>query len=214
MGEYAKRQDGQEIKIGTCESMYYLRYEDRDKVRKLPGNLDPSTTTNLFWRLPFPDEDNIRIGEYTEYNRGLRLFKKNEDTGYYDSFSDSETVEHPGTMQCCNDSGLLINVKCYHGERLPTGNDDFKAHWNGKSWFYELVSIKNTPDGIFPVVHCRHCRSMWRYSWDDVLPFIHDEEMKRRLLKYVPEPQHNSQNAEGGFYDIHTGSYHNSPSPE
>ena len=33
MGEYARRKsDNESIKIGTCESMYYLRYEDRDKV--------------------------------------------------------------------------------------------------------------------------------------------------------------------------------------
>ncbi len=30
MGEYAKRlSDGTEIKIGTCEEMLYLRFEDR-----------------------------------------------------------------------------------------------------------------------------------------------------------------------------------------
>ncbi len=34
MGEYAKRaSDGVEVKIGTCEAMYYLRFEDRDASR-------------------------------------------------------------------------------------------------------------------------------------------------------------------------------------
>jgi ferredoxin hydrogenase len=33
MGEYAKRKsDGLEVKIGTCASMYYLRYEQRNEV--------------------------------------------------------------------------------------------------------------------------------------------------------------------------------------
>ena len=40
MGEYAKY-NNQEIKIGTCETMYYLRYEDRHKVKALKGNVDP-----------------------------------------------------------------------------------------------------------------------------------------------------------------------------
>jgi len=184
MGEYAKTQNGTEVKIGTCESMYYLRFDDRDKVRKLPGSLDASTTTDLFWRLPFPDEDSIGIGNYSDYKRGLRLFKKNEQTGYCDSFSDPETVNDPGTIQFHNDSGLLINVKCYHGEKLPESTGDFKAFWNGKSWFYELVHIKNTKTGIFPVVQCRHCQQMWRYTWDDILPFVHNAEMLKRLTAY------------------------------
>ena len=41
MGEYAKR-NGKEIKIGTCESMYYLRYEHRKQVQPMPGNVNPA----------------------------------------------------------------------------------------------------------------------------------------------------------------------------
>jgi len=76
MGEYALRKsDDTEIKIGTCEDMYYLRYEDRDKVSKLPNSLDPRTEYNLRFRLPFPDEDDIKPGEYDDYNRGERLWQ-------------------------------------------------------------------------------------------------------------------------------------------
>lgn len=33
MGEYAKRmRDGERVKIGTCENMYYLRFEERHQV--------------------------------------------------------------------------------------------------------------------------------------------------------------------------------------
>lgn len=63
MGEYATRKsDEAEVKIGTCEDMYYLRYEDRDKVRQLPNSLNAANELNLRWRLPFPDEDSTRIG--------------------------------------------------------------------------------------------------------------------------------------------------------
>ncbi len=166
--------------------MYYLRFEDRNKVTPAPGSFDPSMTLNLFWRLPFPDEDNVGIGNYQEFDRGLRLFKTNVDgTGYNEPFSDPSTIESPGSMQLTHPSGMLLGVKCYHGEKLPESTDDFKAHWNGKSWFYELVSIKNTAEGIFPVVKCRHCRSMWRYSWDEILPYISDERMRERLEVYA-----------------------------
>ncbi len=186
MGEYAiRKSDNVEVKIGTCESMYYLRFDQKHLVKPTPGSLNPESAQGLFWRLPFPDEDNVQIGEYVKYNRGYRLFKSGEK--YAEDFSDASTIENPGTMQFHNDSGLLVNVKCYHGEKLPESTGDVKMFWNGKSWFYELTSIKNTADGVVPVVSCRHCGQMWRYSWAEILPFIHDTEMRERLAVYANE---------------------------
>jgi hypothetical protein len=184
MGEYAKRKsDGTEVKIGTCESMYYLRYEDRNKVKKIPNSLDASREKNLFWRIPFPDEDAVQVGEYDDYSRSERLYKP----GKYgaEDFTDKETIDSPGTMQMRHESGLLVNVKCYHGEKIPEGNDDFRPGWNGRSWFYELAHIKNLENGeVLPVVRCRHCGQMWRYSWAEILPFIQDKILKARLEIY------------------------------
>ena len=191
MGEYAiRKQDGERIKIGTCESMYYLRYEDRERVAKLSGNVDPANETGLFWRLPFPDEDNVQAGNYNPFDRGLRLYRtvKSEFPNRQDTcegFSDPSTIEDPGTMQFHNDSGILLNVKCFHGEKLPEAGPDIECHWNGRSWFYELAFIKNHEEGkVYPVVRCRHCRNMWRYTWKQILPFIGDEEMRKRLNVY------------------------------
>ena len=69
MGEYAiRKSDGESIKIGTCEDMYYLRYEDRCKVTPEEGS-----GFGYRWRLPFPDEDCIRPGEYGSGFRGIEL---------------------------------------------------------------------------------------------------------------------------------------------
>jgi hypothetical protein len=44
MGEFAlRRSDNERVKIGTCENLYYLRYEDRMKVAQDENNLDPAT---------------------------------------------------------------------------------------------------------------------------------------------------------------------------
>ena len=58
MGEYAKHK-GEEIKIGTCENMYYLRFDQRHKVKALPGNVDPNGADAyaLRFRFPWPNED-------------------------------------------------------------------------------------------------------------------------------------------------------------
>ena len=64
MGEYAKFQ-GQSIKIGTCENMYYLRADQAAMVQPESGNVDPiRDRESLRFRFPFPDEDNVLPGEF------------------------------------------------------------------------------------------------------------------------------------------------------
>ena len=59
MGEYARRvQDGQEVKIGTCETLYYLRYDQRNQVNYDFGD------EKWFWRIPTPEEDGCWPGEF------------------------------------------------------------------------------------------------------------------------------------------------------
>ncbi|MCL4539099.1 MAG: hypothetical protein M1378_05790, partial [Bacteroidetes bacterium] len=122
MGEFAIRKSGGErVKIGTCESMYYARYEDRVKLSSVSDSIDPRTTDSLFWRLPFPDEDNVPIGEYANPTRGLRLWRpvKHGNVEYTEDFNDPETASVPGFIQLTHESGLLLNVTCYHGVKLP-----------------------------------------------------------------------------------------------
>jgi len=188
MGEYAIRKtDNERIKIGTCEMMYYLRIEDRRNVIPESNSLNPAKETGLFWRLPFPEEDDILLGEYEPF-KGLRLYKKREpingrDQGH-DDFEQQELMKDPGTIQLRHDCGLLVNMPCYHGLALPDSPPDGKCFWNGKSWFLELSYVKELSDGkITPIVSCRHCRKMWRFTWDEVLPYV-SGEIKERLEKY------------------------------
>jgi hypothetical protein len=209
MGEYAKRKsDGQEIKIGTCEDMYYIRFEDRFKVSPLDGNTDISREPEgCRFRLPFPDEDNILPGDYEDFNRGLRLYKrlpcdwcagsgKNltfaEDCrrcggNGFDGHSDFQYEDlKPGSFQITHESGLLFSVPCHHGMKLPDLGP-VKPCWNGKSWATVLSSIRVVRDGLelktFPVVRCRFCDEAWRFDWEDVWDYI-PEDMKTRLQRY------------------------------
>ena len=59
MGEYATRKiDNIEVKIGTCENIFNCRYEQRGEI------VYPYMCDNLFWRIPTPDEDGIRPGDF------------------------------------------------------------------------------------------------------------------------------------------------------
>ncbi len=204
MGEYAERiSDGEEVKIGTCESMYYLRFEDRNKVRHVSGNVNPSRDSEagqLLFRLPFPDEDGVLIGEYDPPERGLRLWRelpcawckgsggdcqrcKGKGHDGTEDFADPETVSDPGIIQLHNDSGILVNLPCYHGHQLPELGGGAKAFWNGKSWHLELAWVRAVYETgrlhLFPVVHCRFCGHAWRYQWADILPFVHGDILPR-----------------------------------
>jgi len=186
MGEYAKF-NGTRIKIGMCESMYYLRYEDRKKVIPESGSINPRIEKDCFWRLPYPDEDHLHPGQYHVYNRGFGLHKKDKE-GYWINFSNPETIQYPGTIQLKHEnSGLLVNMPCYHGERLPNPPPEGKVFWNGKGWSFELAFIKNTDEGVFPIVRCRHCGQMWSYGWKEILPYIQDPKLKDRFEQYTSQ---------------------------
>lgn len=205
MGEYARRKsDNLEIKIGTCEDMYYLRYEDKDKVVCHPGS-----GFGTRWRLPMPHEDDILPGNYDDpYFRGNAKVELTSYLAVGDDGEDEWTtfepnpeiinhLNHPGNLQIRHEpTGLLINTKCYHGLKLPeAGGDISSIHWNGKPphWF-DLICLRKTEEGLHPVVKCRHCGHMYRETWAAVLPFVEaqDKVLYERLRFYaitLKEPQ-------------------------
>lgn len=170
MGEYANY-NGNRIKIGTCESLFYLRYEDISKLQQS----DPIVPSVQRFRLPFPDEDSNGPGNYADHNRASRLLGF---MGFPDLAEDS------GTFQVSHQSGLLLNVPCYHGFKLPeTG--DIKAFWNGKdSSNFELEAIGKRREAIRPIIRCRHCEKSWNVDWSDIVKFI-EPDLKERLQVYI-----------------------------
>ena len=191
MGEYARRKsDNASIKIGTCESMYYLRYGDRDKVI-----CDIGSGFGHYWRLPVPSEDHILPGDYPGTFAGNCLIPLHWATVVGDNGEDEtiyfepnkEVVEHPGSTQLRHDNGLCVNIKCFHGLKLPeAGGDITSVDWIGKaSHWWDLVCLRETEEGLHPVVQCRQCGYWYRETWPAVLDFIQDKELKSRLMTYA-----------------------------
>lgn len=189
MGEYALYK-GRQIKIGTCETMY-IRYQDRVKVQPLSGNVDPGKDTGLFWLLPYSEDDSLEPGDNYP-NRQCHLMQKDKDGHWQAWLPDDYTSMKPGRFQMSHPSGLLVDVNCYHGAKLPSVSQDFMAFWNGKDGFpFSLCAVKNMPDGkIRGVIECRFCHEMWSDDLAVYLPFVHDAELRRRLEAMLePEPQ-------------------------
>jgi hypothetical protein len=173
MSEYAVYED-KLVKLATGSYFHYIRYEDRLKVKPQIDNINCTKKLNLYWRLPYPDEDNIKIGEYQDPNRVYPLH----------GFAVEGSDRHAGMLQLYHESGLIINVVCHHGIKLPKGSREMQAFWNRKAPFYALCAVKNTPAGLKAVVKCQFCGRAWKTGIDNVLQFIYDKELKRRLSTY------------------------------
>jgi len=173
MGEYAKHK-GEEIKIGTCEDMYYLRFDQRHLVQALPGNVDPNSddALSIRFRFPWPNEDRNEPGDFEQYDKGVAVH-------YYDAYGmvKQDDIKAPAgvdhyTVQFVAHAGYLLSLPCPEGPQvleLPLNGGkmtvDLKGlniHRNGFSGAVQLVRQKLLADGrLVPGL------SVW-WLWYDV----------------------------------------------
>ena len=152
MGEYAKY-NGKEIKIGTCEEMYYLRFDQRRSVQPLPNSLDPvKEAAELRFRFPWPDEDQSEPGGN---GKGFDPFRRLR----IDGVSSLDQVDH-GLVQfkATNGNGYLVSLPC------PEGKVDLPItfHKNGYGGAVHLVQQRIKNGLLVPVFECGGCRNKWR----------------------------------------------------
>lgn len=150
MGEYAKYA-GQEIKIGTCEDMYYLRFDQRDKVMPLSGSVNPRgpQAFGIRFRFPWPDEDHIGPGSFGDYSRALAIHGLPMPDG----------VAHY-SVQFQSPRGYLVSLPCPEGQDKSHG---LKVTRNGFAGAVRLVQQKLLADGrVVPVMQCGGCGGAWR----------------------------------------------------
>jgi hypothetical protein len=177
MGEYAKvKGTGVEVKIGTCESMYYLRADQADEVRAIGGNVDPvKDRFEIRFRFPFPDEDTIAPGGFEHYNRGFRI-----------GLELHGEREH-GTVQVSHGNGYLLNLPCPEGF-ASSGNSGrrtvatkldgspLEVMLNGYGGAAELVQQKWVQGvGLVGIVRCKGCGHLWRMTREEA------EDVARQL---------------------------------
>ncbi len=151
MGEYATH-NGQNIKIGTCEDMYYLRYDQRQLVTPERGNVDPVKDAEaLRFRFPWPDEDANEPGQFENYHRSLTIH----------GASPSASVEHY-SIQFSAQAGYLVSLPCPEAGAVTINGATLTVHRNGFQGAVQLVAQKFRPGiGLVPILRCA-CGAMWR----------------------------------------------------
>lgn len=161
MGEYALH-NGERVKIGTCECMYYLRWDQAHLVTAIHGNVNPLTQReHLLFRFPWPDEDYLLPGTFdSAWGRGMTLRGMEVPEG----------VDH-GIMQFTSRQGYLLNAPCPEatGGQLDLP-DGFRLHKNGYGGAVRLVGQRWWEDRLVGVFECKGCDHLWR------APTIEDAE--------------------------------------
>lgn len=169
MGEYARHPQLGNVKIGTCEEMYYLRHGQRHDVAPVAGNVDPSGPDRfgLRFRFPWPTEDGTLPGQFADPMKSLHI----------PGLVAPEGVEHHAVQFRC-DAGYLLSLPC--PETLPVdGNGVTRYHdarlmKNGYRGAVHLVQQKPAPDGtLMAIMQCGTCGAKWRLpTWDDAEPVV------------------------------------------
>lgn len=169
MGEYA-RYKGVEVKIGTCEDMYYLRYDQRHLVEAISGSVNPVTDAEaLRFRFPWPDEDHIEPDTNGFYEKGY------ERSLCVQGFTAPEGVDHY-SVQFKADRGYLVSLPCpesmaFENRAKPDAcadlrlkaYPDLRVARNGFAGAVHLVRQRLIPEvGLVPILRCGGCGAMWR----------------------------------------------------
>lgn len=156
MGEYANY-NGNEIKIGTCESMYYLRADQAHKVTPIAGSVDPIRDADeLRFRFPFPDEDSIEPGHFDDHNRGVRI----PDWRIPEEWTGHSSVQFTAS------AGYVLSIPCpeQFGQpgftvEMPNGLSVGRNGFNGGP----VVRQQRYADGdLLTIVACGACDAAWR----------------------------------------------------
>lgn len=202
MGEYAKRKiDGVDVKIGTCESMYYCRYDQLGEI------IYPYMSNNLFWRIPTPDEDGTLPGDY-DYSLlredGYIPWRLRIDTSKFGN-DDIADMQKTGTIQLKEPRmGLLVNIRCPHGfpmEQFKINNDGavISMGYNGHQDTLYLKGLKNEPSELKVLAECSACGHMWSFCFNEIEPLIESIWMRLRLLRQISDYHYQRSEEKGEF---------------
>jgi hypothetical protein len=186
MGEYG-RYDKTEIKIGTCEDMMYLRWEQRHMVEAIPGNVDPVKEINSLWfRLPRILESIREPGDFPflGFNgaRPIPIYIKPGTQLEEDVQEFLEDESHMGSIHFrSEEAGVQCSVPCNHG--IPVKDLPKNMCYNGfnsNTLCITAVGVRRevNPDSncdlswgwrAFVLVACRVCgRTLFRFSREEL----------------------------------------------
>ncbi len=156
MGEYARittgPSAGQEVKIGTCEEMYYVRHDQRHAVAY---QFDAGDR----FRFPFPDEDELEPGAFDNHDRGWPI----PEWRIPDEWADGH-----GSVQFTSTAGYVLSIPCPESVRNSDAGtariNGITVHRNGFNGGPRIVQQREHEEQLVTIVQCGACGHKWRLS--------------------------------------------------
>jgi hypothetical protein len=155
MGEYATY-NGQSIKIGTCEQMYYLRADQVHLIKPESGSVNPQSASeagSIRFRFPFPQEDGIKPGAFDNYDYGFGLY----------GVDVPEDIDHNSlqfTRNYPQSGGILLSTPCPRSKEGKASG--LKFAYNGYCGPVYIHSQRLKDGQLKLVLRCGDCGALYR----------------------------------------------------
>lgn len=175
MGEYAKILGHGDVKLGTCEALYFatlpqlLAYREKGALSSF---LDPRN--GYQYRFPFPDEKSIDIGDFKDYDRGYLLRVPDTyqiEIAHGTMFIRTDQLTEMGKLITA--PALGFRVPCIVGPDALEGMEVFDWQHSRKHTTFEVVRQKlvKVDDRLElqVIVRCPYCGEMCRLSREEVM---------------------------------------------
>lgn len=182
MGEYIKLANGDEIKVGTCENLYYCTYDELQfwvdqGATKLQGNLPPADylTNGFRYRFPFPNDPN----PYDDYSKGIVVHVPPELL---------HNVEHQRICKGLHPAGGGYNINAFITCPMSPDADPGAYSIKPDSPIAEVVQQKAVDGSLWTVLRCAYCGAKWR------LPPDEGYELAEYLTAWVNRTYHDGPN--------------------
>jgi len=167
-------------KIGTCESMYYMRLEEAQQLARMGAKDDDDIKFKEYlqdnatmFRFPFPDEDD-GIPENCEFDRGIKIPAGGIEVGH------SEIVMWNENNKGGN--GMNIFLPCPHSNAFK--NKDIELSMGGTGEQYLYIRFQAIRDGKEKTLFsCARCGQLQRFDDDDII------KIKERTKEFFAVPE-------------------------
>jgi hypothetical protein len=157
MGEYATLTSNnrrESVKIGTCEDMYYLRFDQRHQVAALPASVDPvADAAHLRFRFPWPDEDHNEPGDFDDPFRRLAIPGVEVPAGVGHS-TVQFVAQRPGSLMA-----YVTSLPCPEGSDRIEG---LRIHRNGFAGAVHICQQRIWEGRLVTVAECGGCGAKYR----------------------------------------------------
>jgi hypothetical protein len=170
MGEYVKNIQGEEVKIGTCENLYYCRYSDKEMLLNADEYFDEKN--GFRYRFPFPDEDNKFPGDYDPYGRGFEVLLLEECSPTLIDDLREENYHHNTLTHNVNNMNIFVPCPLSHGFSLKTSA-------GGPQNVVKIVQQKLVEGNLWTVIECGYCGAKVR------IDLYQAQELCNSILQHI-----------------------------